>query len=375
HLDERMIVHRVAAFFGLDHNVDKNGQSIIVTKTVNTRIPNLSFEHFIPTDELPDGAMPVSNFSVENATRRISRRNEKNPTQTTAISTNKASFDRSNHYSEQRDKISNSSLNKFNRKQQRFNSHQHIQQTNIHPSSHLINPRAQHMYSPASNLYYPQQQQQQQQRHMHPNYKQLTAASPMYNFVPMMSPTSFQQGNNMSVPILLQQQPTGQIQYVFPAQQPHSLSYDGQYMPVYRPDMMPRIVDNTSCAQPPFVHLYPTHPYPHAPQTTYLQRAPSLMIPSTNQTSVQYATNQLATLNLHSHYDDSRFPQPPNSTKSLVHSSSVNGLTRMPNYPQYRHYRPLNTNSTDKQLPSIENDMKSTMSDQILLAEPNQEKD
>lgn len=33
-----MIVHRVAAFFGLDHNVDKNGQSIIVTKTANTRM-------------------------------------------------------------------------------------------------------------------------------------------------------------------------------------------------------------------------------------------------------------------------------------------------------------------------------------------------
>ena len=103
--------------------------------------PNLSFEHFIPTDELSDGAMPVSNSSVENATRRIPRRNEKNPTQTNTFSTNKASFDRSNHYSEQRDKISNSSLNKFNRKQQRFNSHQYIQQTSIHPSSHLINPR------------------------------------------------------------------------------------------------------------------------------------------------------------------------------------------------------------------------------------------
>jgi hypothetical protein len=33
-----MIVHRVAAFFGLDHNVDKNGQSIMVTKTANTRM-------------------------------------------------------------------------------------------------------------------------------------------------------------------------------------------------------------------------------------------------------------------------------------------------------------------------------------------------
>ena len=36
--DERMIVHRVAAFFGLDHNVDKNGQAVVVTKTHNTRM-------------------------------------------------------------------------------------------------------------------------------------------------------------------------------------------------------------------------------------------------------------------------------------------------------------------------------------------------
>jgi len=33
-----MIVHRVAAFFGLDHNVDKNGQAVVVTKTPNTRM-------------------------------------------------------------------------------------------------------------------------------------------------------------------------------------------------------------------------------------------------------------------------------------------------------------------------------------------------
>jgi hypothetical protein len=37
-IDERMIVHRVAAFFGLDHNVDKNGQAVVVTKTSNTRM-------------------------------------------------------------------------------------------------------------------------------------------------------------------------------------------------------------------------------------------------------------------------------------------------------------------------------------------------
>jgi len=54
----------------------------------------------------------------------------------------------------------------------------------------------------------------------------------MYNFVPMMSPTSFPHGNGMPLPILLQQQPNGQIQYVFPTQQPPPLSADGQYMPV-----------------------------------------------------------------------------------------------------------------------------------------------
>jgi hypothetical protein len=35
-----MIVHRVAAFFGLDHNIDKNGQAVVVTKTSNTRMYN-----------------------------------------------------------------------------------------------------------------------------------------------------------------------------------------------------------------------------------------------------------------------------------------------------------------------------------------------
>ena len=57
----------------------------------------------------------------------------------------------------------------------------------------------------------------------------------MYNYVPMMSPTSFQHGNGIPLPILLQQQPTGQIQYVFPTHslpQPPQFSTDGQYMPV-----------------------------------------------------------------------------------------------------------------------------------------------
>lgn len=40
----RMLVHRVAAFFGLDHNVDKATESVVVTKTKNTRLPDLKFD-------------------------------------------------------------------------------------------------------------------------------------------------------------------------------------------------------------------------------------------------------------------------------------------------------------------------------------------
>lgn len=34
----RMLVHRVAAFFGLEHNVDHSGKSIIINKTSNSRM-------------------------------------------------------------------------------------------------------------------------------------------------------------------------------------------------------------------------------------------------------------------------------------------------------------------------------------------------
>ncbi|XP_064216240.1 cAMP-regulated phosphoprotein 21 isoform X9 [Aotus nancymaae] len=43
---QRMLVHRVAAYFGLDHNVDQTGKSVIVNKTSSTRIPEQRFcEH------------------------------------------------------------------------------------------------------------------------------------------------------------------------------------------------------------------------------------------------------------------------------------------------------------------------------------------
>ncbi|KAM6176723.1 cAMP-regulated phosphoprotein 21 isoform 16-T16 [Erethizon dorsatum] len=43
---QRMLVHRVAAYFGLDHNVDQTGKSVIISKTSSTRIPEQRFcEH------------------------------------------------------------------------------------------------------------------------------------------------------------------------------------------------------------------------------------------------------------------------------------------------------------------------------------------
>uniref|UniRef100_A0A7N8X2W2 cAMP-regulated phosphoprotein, 21 n=1 Tax=Mastacembelus armatus TaxID=205130 RepID=A0A7N8X2W2_9TELE len=39
----RMLVHRVAAYFGMEHNVDQTGKSVIINRTSSTRIPEHSF--------------------------------------------------------------------------------------------------------------------------------------------------------------------------------------------------------------------------------------------------------------------------------------------------------------------------------------------
>ncbi|XP_033216075.1 R3H domain-containing protein 1 isoform X2 [Belonocnema kinseyi] len=46
----RMLVHRVAAFFGMEHNVDQSGLSVIVTRTKNMRIPDTRFKQHIRDD-------------------------------------------------------------------------------------------------------------------------------------------------------------------------------------------------------------------------------------------------------------------------------------------------------------------------------------
>ena len=45
-----MLVHRVAAYFGMEHNVDQSGLSVIVTRTKNMRIPDTRFKHHIRDD-------------------------------------------------------------------------------------------------------------------------------------------------------------------------------------------------------------------------------------------------------------------------------------------------------------------------------------
>ncbi|XP_036876646.1 R3H domain-containing protein 1 isoform X8 [Manis javanica] len=50
----RMLLHRVAAYFGLDHNVDQSGKSVIVNKTSNTRIPDQKFNEHIKDEKGED---------------------------------------------------------------------------------------------------------------------------------------------------------------------------------------------------------------------------------------------------------------------------------------------------------------------------------
>ncbi|XP_078408587.1 R3H domain-containing protein 1 isoform X20 [Cetorhinus maximus] len=50
----RMLLHRVAAYFGLDHNVDQTGKAVIINKTSNTRIPDQKFCEHIKEDTTDD---------------------------------------------------------------------------------------------------------------------------------------------------------------------------------------------------------------------------------------------------------------------------------------------------------------------------------
>ncbi|KAL1140418.1 hypothetical protein AAG570_000350, partial [Ranatra chinensis] len=47
---QRMLVHRVAAYFGMEHNVDPTGSSVIVNITKATRVPDRRFRDFVRSD-------------------------------------------------------------------------------------------------------------------------------------------------------------------------------------------------------------------------------------------------------------------------------------------------------------------------------------
>nr|XP_046166976.1 R3H domain-containing protein 2-like isoform X2 [Oncorhynchus gorbuscha] len=50
----RMLLHRVAAYFGMDHNVDQTGKAVIINKTGNTRIPEQRFSEHIKDERNTD---------------------------------------------------------------------------------------------------------------------------------------------------------------------------------------------------------------------------------------------------------------------------------------------------------------------------------
>uniref|UniRef100_A0A8C1FL07 cAMP-regulated phosphoprotein, 21 n=1 Tax=Cyprinus carpio carpio TaxID=630221 RepID=A0A8C1FL07_CYPCA len=47
----RMLVHRVAAYFGLEHNVDHSGKALIINKTCNSRIPEHRFAEHVQEEK------------------------------------------------------------------------------------------------------------------------------------------------------------------------------------------------------------------------------------------------------------------------------------------------------------------------------------
>merc|ERR1712136_614441 len=55
----RMMVHRVAAYFGLDHKVDQSGKCVIVNKTKNTRLPDMRFKDHIIEDAVSETQIPM----------------------------------------------------------------------------------------------------------------------------------------------------------------------------------------------------------------------------------------------------------------------------------------------------------------------------
>uniref|UniRef100_A0A0K0FG59 Protein encore (inferred by orthology to a D. melanogaster protein) n=1 Tax=Strongyloides venezuelensis TaxID=75913 RepID=A0A0K0FG59_STRVS len=51
---DRMLIHRTASFFNLDHNVDQTGKCVVITKNEKSRCPDESFNSMIKSDHFSD---------------------------------------------------------------------------------------------------------------------------------------------------------------------------------------------------------------------------------------------------------------------------------------------------------------------------------
>jgi hypothetical protein len=55
---ERMVIHRVAAYFGLDHNVSQDGTYVICSKTDIAKMPPIAFVDLIQNDDFTEPIKP-----------------------------------------------------------------------------------------------------------------------------------------------------------------------------------------------------------------------------------------------------------------------------------------------------------------------------
>lgn len=95
--------------------------------------PNISFENFIPSEELSPDPENNTNSSIENPIRRQTYRFPKAFNQST-VNPSKTFFERTDQSGE---KLSN----KFNRKQ-RFNTNHHVPHAHLQQANQLINMRS-----------------------------------------------------------------------------------------------------------------------------------------------------------------------------------------------------------------------------------------
>ncbi|XP_066299663.1 cAMP-regulated phosphoprotein 21-like isoform X9 [Branchiostoma lanceolatum] len=99
----RMLVHRVAAYFGMDHNVDSTGKAVIINKTCNTRIPEQKFSEHIKDNSR--GEEPQRRQILQRDRESSSEKEEVSisfPQSTSSVDTD-SGFSRSSRQSSQED--------------------------------------------------------------------------------------------------------------------------------------------------------------------------------------------------------------------------------------------------------------------------------